>query len=172
MTQLYKEIYKLKNLERTGWLMRNAHDKASGRVESDAEHTFSMTILALEIMNKEKLNLNQEKVLKMIAYHELGEIDVGDFTPYDNITKQEKYELEKQCIARLAEENDMPEILDLWIEYEAKQTAEAKFVDDIDRLDAVLQAKIYSAEADDNDKIFMEFYTRAQKVAEKYKKFI
>ncbi len=171
MTQLYEEIYKLKNLERKGWLMKNAHDRKSGRVESDAEHTFSMTILALEIMNKEKLALNQEKVLKMIAYHELGEIDVGDFTPYDNITKQEKYELEKQCIARLATENEMPEILDLWVEYEACETPEAKFVDDIDRLDAVLQAQIYSKEVNDN-KIFTEFYTRAQKVADKYKKFI
>lgn len=171
MTKLYEEIYKLKNLQRSGWLMKNAHDKNSGRVESDAEHTFSMAVLALEIINKEKLDLDTEKVLKMIVYHELGEIDVGDFTPYDNITKQEKYELEKQCIARLANENDMPEILDLWVEYEACESPEAQFVDEIDRLDAVLQSKIYSKEVD-NDKIFDEFYTRAQKIADKYKKYL
>lgn len=171
MTKLYEEIYKLKNLQRTGWLMRNAHDSKTNRVESDAEHTFSMSMLALEIISKEKLALDTEKVLKMIVYHELGEIDVGDFTPYDNITKQEKYDLEKQCIARLANENNMPEILDLWVEYEACESPEAQFVDEIDRLDAVLQSKIYSKEVGD-DNIFNEFYTRAQKIADKYKKYL
>ena len=55
MTKLYEEIYKLKNLQRSGWLMRNAHDSKTNRVESDAEHTFSMSMLALEIISKEKL---------------------------------------------------------------------------------------------------------------------
>ena len=85
----YEEIAKMKNILRKGWLIRNVAEKCGGRVESDAEHTFSMILLALEIMSKRKLNLNQEKVLKMIAYHELCEIDYGDHTPMDNIPKQE-----------------------------------------------------------------------------------
>ena len=39
--ELYEDIYKLKNLLRSGWTKRHAHSKL-GRVESDAEHTFSM----------------------------------------------------------------------------------------------------------------------------------
>ena len=52
MSKLYEEIFKLKTVLRKGWLMRGAADKESGRVESDAEHTFSMALLALEIMAK------------------------------------------------------------------------------------------------------------------------
>ena len=36
----------------------------------------------------------------MIAYHELGEIDVGDITPFDNIPKQQKYDDEYKCIKK------------------------------------------------------------------------
>ena len=37
-----------------------------------------MSLLALSVIDKKKLNLDIEKVLKMILIHELGEIDVGD----------------------------------------------------------------------------------------------
>ena len=84
--KLYAEIFKLKNVIRNGWKIRDVQ----GRLESDAEHTFSMIMLSLEIIEKNKLDLDQLKVIKMIAYHELGEIDVGDITPFDNIPKQQK----------------------------------------------------------------------------------
>lgn len=144
----YEEIAKMKNILRKGWLIRSVAEKCGGRVKSDAEHTFSMILLALEIMSKRKLNLNQEKVLKMIAYHELCEIDYGDHTPMDNIPKQEKYENERKCVKRLAEQYQMPEILYYWEEYEENKTPEAKFVKKIDKLDAILQSKIYAKTGD------------------------
>ena len=70
MTQFYKEIFKLKNILRKGWLDRNACDIISKRFESDAEHVFSMAMLALDIMHKENLKLDEANVLKMILYHE------------------------------------------------------------------------------------------------------
>ena len=139
----YEEIAKLKNTLRKGWVVRNVSEKC-GRVESDAEHTFSMIMLALEIMNKRKLNLNQEKVLKMIAYHKLCEIDYGDHTLMDNISKQEKYQNELKCIKRLAEQYQMPELLDYWKEFEENKTPEARFVKKIDKLDAIMQSRIYA----------------------------
>ena len=90
MTDLYKEIYKLKQLLRRGWLLRNVPN----RTESDAEHCFSMMILALEFMSKNNLDVDPLKVLKMIAYHELCEIDAGDTTIVDNVPKEEKYKKE------------------------------------------------------------------------------
>lgn len=92
MTTLYQEIYKLKTILRKGWVMRKACEKC-GRYESDAEHTFSMAILAYEIMKRENLKLNEGKVLKLALIHELCEIDPGDHTPFDNITVAEKLDL-------------------------------------------------------------------------------
>ena len=174
MSQLYEEIYKLKNVLRKGWLIRNVAEKKTGRVESDAEHTFSMTLLALEIMSKKPRfsKLNQLKVLKMIAYHELCEIDAGDHTPFDNITKEEKYKQEFACVKRLASECDMPEILELWLEYEDGKSPEAQFVQQMDRLDAVMQSKIYSDMNNDDNKLFDEFYQHAKTQIQDFEDFI
>lgn len=161
----YSEIAKLKNILRKGWLMRNVGDYQ--RVESDAEHTFSMLMIALEVMAKEKLELDQLKVLKMIAYHELCEIDVGDITPYDHISKEDKYKRELACIERLSNQYNLPEIKEIWLEFEENSTPEAKFVKNIDRYDAVMQSKIY-AETMGKD-IYNEFHNNC-KEAEKFDK--
>ena len=171
MSKLYNEIYKLKNLCRKGWVIRNAKDNETGRTESDAEHTFSMCLLAMEIMGKEKLDLNQEKVLKMCLVHELCEIDAGDVTPFDDVTLEEKFRCELCCVERLSAECEMPEILLLWQEFEDMETPEAKFVKIIDKLDAVMQAKIYS-EKTNNPEIFEEFYNRAYPLIKDFVKYI
>ena len=157
MTKLFDEIFKMKNLLRRGWTLRNIPN----RTESDAEHCFSMIVLALEIMAKNDLKLDQLKVVKMIAYHEIGEIDAGDFTPVDNITKKEKYEKEYACVKRIAEQYEMPEILELWKEFEENITPEAQFVKKLDKFDCVLQSKVYS-EIYDKPELFEEFKTNGR----------
>ena len=171
MSELYQEIYKLKNLERKGWHIRNISDNVTKRTESDAEHCFSMCLLALEIIKKENLNLNIEKVLKMCLYHELGEIDVGDITPLDNVTKLEKHNAELNGVSRISELSDMPEIKDIWLEFEENKTIEAKFVKMIDKLDTVIQSKIYS-DINNRPEVFEEFYCRAMPIIKDFKKYI
>ena len=167
MNKFYLEIYKLKNLLRKGWLDMNAHDVSTGRVESDAEHTFSMALLTMEIMEKSKKysNLDKLKVYEMVLVHELCEIDAGDHTPRDDISQQEKYELELAGVKRLAKEYKMPNLLKLWLEFKNDKSAEAEFVRKLDRLDAILQAEIY-------DELLSEFKNRSIKIAEEFKDFL
>ena len=157
MTRLFDEVFKLKNLLRRGWLIR----EIPNRTESDAEHCYSMTMLALEIMAKNDLKLDQLKVLKMIAYHELGEIDAGDMTIVDKVPKDVKYQKELAGITRISKEYDMPEILDLWLEFEECKTPEAQFVRKLDKFDCVLQSKVYS-EIYDKPELFEEFKTNGK----------
>lgn len=163
---LYEEIYKLKTLLRRGWVLRQVPD----RTESDAEHTFSMLILALEIMSKNNLNLDQLKVLKMIAYHELCEIDAGDVTPVDGVSKEEKYKNEWAGVKRLAKNYNMPEIETLWLEFEENITPEAQFVKHIDKFDAILQAEIYSKNTN-RPELYNEFKTNGQKIFDDMQKY-
>lgn len=171
MNNFYKEIYKLKNIERKGWKIRQVCEPSTKRTESDAEHTCSMCLLALKIINQEKLNLNTEKVLKMCLYHELCEIDTGDHTLLENIPSAEKYKNEFLATERISNVFQMPEILDIWQEFENKQTPEAKFVKIIDKLDAVIQAKIY-AEKNNRQDVFIEFYNNALPIIGEYKKYV
>lgn len=165
MTKLFDEVFKLKNLLRRGWILR----EIPNRTESDAEHCYSMTMLALEIMSKNDLKLDQLKVLKMIAYHELGEIDAGDSTIVDNVPKEVKYQKEYAGVKRIAEEYEMPEILELWLEFEENKTAEAQFVKKLDKFDCVLQSKIYS-EKYDKPELFEEFKSNSKEYYSDMKK--
>ncbi|MBO5954789.1 MAG: HD domain-containing protein [Clostridia bacterium] len=166
MTRLFDEIFKMKNLLRRGWILR----EIPNRTESDAEHCYSMIMLALEIMSKNDLKLDQVKVLKMIAYHELGEIDAGDITIVDNVSKKEKYDKELAGVKRIAKEYDMPEILELWLEFEENKTPEAQFVKKLDKFDCVLQSKVYS-EIYDRPEVFEEFKTNGKDYYSEMKKY-
>ena len=171
MEKLYNEIFKMKTLLRRGWVLTNSPDKATARYESDAEHVFSVAMLALAIISKENLKLDMEKVFKMIMYHDLCEIDAGDHTIVDSITKQEKFDLEQKCIDRLASEYDMPEIKSIWHEFEENSTPEAQFVKKIDKLDAIMQSKIYSKQKGDSA-LFDEFYGNGKNLVGDFKKYV
>lgn len=154
MIELYEEIYNLKKLLRRGWVVRNA---APDRSESVSEHIFSCCVLALDIIEKEKLDLDQEKVLKILIYHEIGEIDLGDIIPMDNMSAAEKHDRELAGVSRVAEECGRPDIVDIWLEFEENKTKEAQFANKIDKLDAILQAEIYSNKTG-NTALAREFY--------------
>lgn len=168
--EFYKEIYKLKNTLRKGWIIDNIASK-EGRVESDAEHCHSMALLALEIMERANLQLDKGKVLEMVLFHELCEIDYGDHTPYDKISAQEKYNGERACIERLAVQYKMPRILQLWQEFEDKTSPEGQFVKKIDKLDAVLQSKVY-AEENNRPEVFEEFKNAYIEIWEEFEKYL
>ena len=171
--EVYKTIAKLKELERRGWVQRNVSGKLGGaRVESAAEHAFSTGLFALYIMGREKLQLDETKVMKMIFFHDIGEGYIGDITPADKVPKEIKYKLEKEAVEKFVELSSMDEIFDIWQEFEAEKTPEAKFVKKLDRLDAVMQAKLYSEKIGDDNKIFNEFFTTAEKSIGDFLKYI
>ena len=164
MSNFYDEIFSLKNLVRRGWQLRIFTGE---RLESDAEHCFSCCLLALKIIEDRKLDLDKEKVLQMLLFHELGEIDVGDITPVDNVTKEEKHNKERVAVKRVSNVFEMPQMFELWKEFEECETKEAKFCKVIDKLDTVLQSKQYSMEQNSTEP-FTEFYNNAYNVIENY----
>lgn len=153
--EYYKEINKLNEIIRTGWLRRNV---PLDRLESVGEHIFTVALLALAVIDKYDLKLNVEKVLKMILIHELGEIDVGDIPMIDTEERKDKHERELKGVTRIVKVIGEPWILELWEEFEAKETEEAKFAFKMDKLGAIMQAKYYS-ELLQNNNLFDEFYS-------------
>jgi len=137
----YFEMAHLKQLYRQGWLQRGVPPE---RCESVAEHSFGVAMLALWLAPLVEPAIDAEKALRMALIHDFGEIYAGDFTPADGVEPEEKHRLEAEgartIFARL---EDGPAYLALWDEYEAGETAEARFVRQIDRLEMGLQASIY-----------------------------
>lgn len=170
MSSFYEELFKLKTLLRKGWQVRDCWREV-GRAESDGEHIFSCATLALYIMESEKLNLSHEKVLKLLLVHELCEIDAGDHTPLDDINSDEKFRLEYAGIQRLADDYQMDWMEELWLEFEEKKTPEAIFAKMIDKLECIMQSKIYAMKSN-NKALFEEFYEHGRHLITGYEKYV
>ena len=135
------DILGLKNITRAGWLHVGVE-----RPESVASHSWGMSALALELCPQ---GLDLSKVLSLCIVHDVPEIIVGDLTPLDDCTNKAKDE--HSAMQKLA-----PQWLHLFEEYTAGETAEAKFVKQIDKLDMALQAMIYRTEQGIDTSEFIE----------------
>ena len=75
--------------------------------------------------------------------HDLAESLVGDITPHDGVSADEKRRREEEAMRALAELSGDGEILDLWREYDAAESPEARFVKELDKLETAMQAAEY-----------------------------
>ncbi len=144
---------KLKELQRTGWIR-----KGIANAETVAAHSHGVSLLVLLFAPD---YLDKEKCLKLAVIHDLQEVIVGDITPFDGVTSEEKGQREQKAVQEIAQKLGFDELKELFAEYETNQSAEARFVRDMDRLDAVLQAKYYDDNKRTKEKIFAEFYNYA-----------
>lgn len=132
----------LKNKIRQGSIYWNVTAK---RRESIAEHVYDACMLAIAIDSEYDLNIDIKKVVEMLAIHELEEIIIGDITPFDNVSNEEKLQIGKKAVLDIL--NGMKkeqEYIDLTDEFNLRQTKEAKFAYLCDKLDFDLQMKLYA----------------------------
>jgi len=145
--KFYFQVNQLKNLYRQGWLKGILAEEKQYKCESIADHCFGLGILAISIIEKYKLKYNVEKCLKFCLLHELGEIYAGDFIPKDNVTSDEKHELEKNAILKVIEDMNFDnDFLQIWEEYEKRESEEAIFIKELDGLEFLMQAAVYETD--------------------------
>lgn len=134
---------KLKYKIRSGWDF-NHWNVNNARIESIAEHVYGTCILAISLDSEFDLGVNLDKVLKMLTIHEIGEVLIGDITPFDNITQKQKEDIEHKAILDvLGDLVKKDELYNLLIEFDEHSTKESKFAFLCDKLEADIQAKIY-----------------------------
>ncbi len=141
MLNALAQVSYLKHLPRSGWVRCGV-----SRPESVASHMYRMAILALVLEGRFAVDTN--KLLRMVLIHDLPESDptVGDITPFDGVSKEEKARREEEAMTKLCATLPNGEaMLALWREYEANETPEAKLAHQIDALEMGLQAKEYQA---------------------------
>ena len=134
---------KLKNIVRSGWL--NWRVKRE-RLESIAEHIFGVQMLAIAMKSEYQYDVDIMKVIYMLAIHELGEIIIGDLTQFE-ISKEEKEKMEHQAVhSILSSLIDGETIEALFLEFDARETSEAMFAYQCDKLECDIQSKLYDQE--------------------------
>jgi len=135
----FKTAANLKKISRQGWINKLSLDNP----ESVADHSYSMAVMSMVISDLE--NYNSEKILKMVLLHDLAESKIGDYTP-EQLSNEKKSKLENNAFDEIIE--NLPDLiksqyLQIWQEYQENTSPESKIVHQIDRLEMVLQAKIY-----------------------------
>jgi len=140
----YMIATKLKDIIRSGWKQWNINRE---RIESVAEHVYGTCILAIAMDSEFEFDLNLEKSIMMIVLHELEEVIIGDLTPLDNVSREEKRikgeEAIKEVLSTLTKKDNYIELLK---EFEEEKTFEAKFAKMCDKLECDLQIKLYCEE--------------------------
>lgn len=149
--KFYYLNYRLKNKIRSGW-DKNNWNISSDRIERISEHIIGTIALAVvldsEFNYNDKTtpnrNIKIDKILKLLAIHEIGETLIGDITPFDGITKEEKQEMEHQAmIDAVGNLTDRETLIAMLFDFDALLSNEAKFAYFCDKIEADLQSKIY-----------------------------
>ena len=141
--RFYLLATKLKYKIRSGWDKKH-WNVSKERLESIAEHVYGTSILALSIYSEFELDIDIDKVLKMLILHEIGEVIIGDITPFDNITPEEKKEKEHKAMREvLGDLIKKEEYYSLLLEFDEGKTKEANFAHLCDKFEADTQAKVY-----------------------------
>ncbi|WP_309382816.1 HD domain-containing protein [Cerasicoccus frondis] len=128
------ESEKLKSVQRRTKAV--AHD----RRENSAEHSWSLALAAITLFPASNEPLDQVRTLKMLLIHDLVEIDAGDTYCYD--IRPDKAESEHRAAERifgLLPADLTSEFMELWLEFEACDSPEAKFANALDRLLPLIQ---------------------------------
>ena len=129
------EIDKVKNIFRQTYLAD------AGRRENDAEHSWHIALMAYLLQEHAEEPVDVSKVMTMVLIHDLVEIDAGDTYTYDEAgakTKREREEAGADRLFGLLPEDQGQYFRELWEEFEAYETAEAKYAHLLDNFQPLL----------------------------------
>jgi putative hydrolase of HD superfamily len=125
------EIDQLKEIRRQNYTIRGR------RQETDAEHAWHVTMMAVLLAEHANSAVDLLRVVKMLLIHDLVEIDAGDTFAYDTAGAATQHEREARAADRifpLLPADQAAEYRALWDEFEARTTAEAKYAHAMDRV--------------------------------------
>jgi putative hydrolases of HD superfamily len=111
------------------------------RKENSAEHSWQVILSAIILAEHSKSEIDLLKVIKMLAIHDLPEIDCGDVFHYAKSTDSDLPAKELAATKRilsLLPIDQAQDLLALYQEFEAQVTPESKFAHSVDRLMAFI----------------------------------
>lgn len=130
------EIDKLKQIYRQSYLTD------ASRYENSVEHSWHLAIMAILLSeHANAADLDVGRVIRMTLVHDIVEIDAGDTFLYDEAHNGSKTAREKAAADRifgLLPPDQGLFLRELWEEFEAGQTPEARFANALDRFQPML----------------------------------
>ena len=139
--RLQKQLDFILEIDKEKNIFRQTHISGHGRRENDAEHAWHMAIMAYLLREYSNEPVDVARVMLMCLLHDVVEIDAGDTYAYDTAglqTQKAREDAAKQRIYSLLPDDQKRELMAIFDEFEADQTAEAHFAHAMDNLQPLL----------------------------------
>ena len=135
MERLEKQMEFILEVDKVKKIVRQTYLSDASRKENDAEHSWHLALMAVLLKEYSNEEVDLAKVIPMVLIHDLVEIDAGDTYAYDEAGAETKRERETKAADRifgLLPGDQGTWFRELWEEFEAYETAEAKFAHVLD----------------------------------------
>lgn len=154
--EFLSEIERLREVERQNLLLDGS------RVENSAEHSWHLALYALAFAPYAPPAVSIPRVIQMLLLHDIVEIDVGDHPidePTDWAAVAEAEEQAQKRIFGLLPKVQGDELQLLWREFEAAESADARFAKALDYCQPIFQTLCAVSPPEDHLRVVRENLT-------------
>lgn len=141
MTRLEQQLQFIVEIDKVKNIFRQTYLSDGRRKENDAEHSWHIALMAYLLQEYAEEPVDVTKVMIMVLIHDLVEIDAGDTYAYDDagaVTKRAREVKAADRIFGLLPPDQMDYFRELWEEFEAYESAEAKYAHLLDNFQPLL----------------------------------
>ena len=139
--RLQRQIDFILEVDKAKGILRSTHVSVADRRENDGEHAWHVALIALVLAEYAPPGIDLLRVIAMLLLHDIVEIDAGDVNVYDAEARVGQLARERRAADRiyglLPSEQGL-EFRELWEDFEARESPEARFAASIDRLQPLL----------------------------------
>lgn len=122
-------------------VFRQTHLSGRGRNENDAEHAWHMAVMSYILKEYANEKIDIARTMIMCLIHDIVEIDAGDTYAYDDEAKKTQSDREQKAknrIFSILPDEQASEMKAIFDEFEANETAEARFAHAMDNIQPIL----------------------------------
>lgn len=136
-----KQIKFILEADKEKEIYRRTHISGYKRCENDAEHAWHMALMVYLLREYSDREFDLAKAMMMALIHDVVEIDAGDTYAYDTEaleTQKERERLAAERIFGILPDDQREELHSLFLEFEAGESAEARFAKAMDNFQPLL----------------------------------
>ena len=130
MSRLEQQLAFICELDKLKEIIRQTQILSGSRRENTAEHSWQLGMMAFVLSEHANEPVDAAHVAKLVLAHDIVEIDAGDTFAYDETGYEDKDAREQAAADRifgLLPADQAAELRSWWDEFEARETAEAKY---------------------------------------------
>lgn len=139
--RLERQFDFIKEIDKEKFIQRQTKLSDGVRRENDAEHAWHMAIMTVLLSEYANEKIDVLRTVTMLLIHDIVEIDAGDTYAYSGESAAVTEARERKAAERvfgILPEDQGKVFRDLWEEFEAYQTPEAKFAHVLDNCQPML----------------------------------